>query len=320
MFNVLVDAAGTVTCQSVIRGLRAAEGFVNKIITIDCDPINAGRFMSDRFYRCPKANTPEYIDFLNELIEEEDINIVIPIIDSGLLNISANIDKLSKKAIVVISGYDTIVKCDNKKLTHDLFNETGVNTPNIYSSIASIPSNSFPVFVKPLTGGRASIGCQKIESYDEAYIAVRKTVDELLFMDYVEGTEYTIDCISDLEGNFIGALPRIRMETKSGVSYKSEIVNNSALVWMVREICKTAKIKGPCNIQCIEDKDGNFWFIEINPRFSGTLAASISAGFNSVEVLLRIISGKTIPNELLQYKEGFFIRFWDDVFVSKGLI
>ncbi len=148
MYNVLVDSAGTVTCQSVIRGLRAAEGLVKRIITIDMDPMNAGRFMSDVFYKCPAADSPEYIDFLVDIVEEESIDVVIPVVDSGIKNIANNLDRFNDKVIVVVSPYDTILKCDNKSMTHFMFKNANILTPDIYADISDIPK--YPVFVKPL--------------------------------------------------------------------------------------------------------------------------------------------------------------------------
>ena len=315
MYNVLVDAAGTVTCQSVIRGLRGAEGIVNNIITIDCDPINAGRYLSDRFYICPKADSTDYIPFVNELCTSEDIDIFIPIIDSGLLNVSANKDQFDESVSVVVSPYDTIVRCDNKYKTSEMFLSAGLKTPKVYMKPSEV--KTFPVFVRPLLGGRASLNCYKADSKEELDVIWKKVDDYLIITDYIEGQEYTIDCICDMYGNYIAALPRKRLETKSGVSYKAEVVHDSQLINSVKALTEKYQFLGPLNVQCIVDSNGDAWFIEINPRFSGTLAATIEAGLNTVEILLASIYDMGISPAMLSYTDGIFVRFWDHVFISK---
>lgn len=317
MFNVLVDSAGTVTCQSVIRGLRAAEGLVNKIVTIDSNPLNAGRFMSDSFYVAPNADTEEYLDFLREMTLRENVNVIIPIVDSGLLNISKNIDMLEPFSHIIISPYDTISMCDDKAKTYKMFKEAGLKTPEIYESISAI--DNYPVFVKPLSGGRASLGCMRVNNEAELKVAMRHTDKPLLIMDYVEGQEYTIDVICTMEGDYIAALPRKRLETKSGVSYKSEIVHNEDILLEVKKLVSKFDFFGPLNIQCIEDDDGEYNFIEVNPRFSGTLSATIGAGLNTVEILLAGLYNKSlIENKHFDYKDGFMLRYWSDVFVPSS--
>lgn len=319
MLNVLVDAAGTVTCQSVIRGLRGAEGKVNKIVTIDMDPKNAGRFLSDRFYLCPRADSEEYIDFLLDLFDEELINVFIPIIDSGLLNVSKHIDRFPDNVAVIVSPYSTIKMCDNKAETSLMFKKAGLATPKTYVHKKDI--NKYPVFVKPLYGGRASLGCYKVDSEEELDIVLTKDKEAKLVMDYIEGQEYTIDVVCNMDGSYIASLPRKRLETKSGVSYKAEIVHNQELTDSVIKLVNSTDFFGPLNVQCIEDIEGKFWFIEVNPRFSGTLAATISAGLNTVDILLEYLTNpEVIKTKSFDYNDGTFLRYWSDVFIDKGVL
>jgi len=316
MYNVLVDSAGTVTCQSVIRGLRAAEGLVKKIITIDMDPMNAGRFMSDSFYKCPSADSPEYIDFLVDIIDEESIDVVIPIVDSGIKNIANNLDKLGNKAVMVVSPYDTILKCDNKSMTHFMFKNADILTPDIYADITDI--SKYPVFVKPLEGGRASLGCELALNYEHLKMLLELAEEPMLVMEYIEGQEYTIDVICTLDGDYITGLPRKRLMTKSGVSYKAEIVHNERLMLEVQKLVKSIDFFGPFNTQCIE-KDGEYYFIEVNPRFSGTLAATIGAGLNTVEILLLgIYNEDLVRGKTFTYNDGYMLRYWSDIYVPSS--
>jgi carbamoyl-phosphate synthase large subunit len=200
-----------------------------------------------------------------------------------------------------------------------MFKESGIKTPNIYEDISVLNDNDFPVFVKPLEGGRASIGCRRVNSISELKLINNVSKYPLLIMDYIEGQEYTIDVICTLEGEYIAGLPRKRIETKSGVSYKAEVVYNEDIMLEAKKLVKHVDFCGPLNIQCIEDEKGDFYFIEVNPRFSGTLSATIGAGLNTVEILLAsIYNSGMVLGKTYKYTEGFMFRYWSDVFVPKS--
>jgi carbamoyl-phosphate synthase large subunit len=280
--------------------------------------MNAGRFMCDAFYIAPPADSDEYIQFIDNLCEEENIGVFIPIIDSGLLKVSSNLDKISNTT-VIISPYDTIKKCDNKALTYKMFCDADIKTPKIYGSISDITDTDFPLFVKPLEGGRASLGCRRVDSIDELNITLRNSAVPLLICEYIDGQEYTTDVICTMSGEYVAGLPRKRVETKSGVSYKSEIVYNETILLEAKKLVKCVDFYGPLNIQCIEDANGDFYFIEVNPRFSGTLSATIGAGLNTVEILLASIYNEgMVTSNNYTYTEGYMLRYWSDVFVPKS--
>ena len=45
----------------------------------------------------------------------------------------------------------------------------------------------------------------------------------MIIQEYLPGKEYTVDVLSDLDGNSLLAIPRERIEVKAGISSKGKI-------------------------------------------------------------------------------------------------
>jgi ATP-grasp domain-containing protein len=65
--------------------------------------------------------------------------------------------------------------------------------------------------------------------------------------------------------------------------------------------------------------DGSFSIIEMNPRFSGTLALTTAAGINFASLLLDAIEGKPVPDLLGRHEDGVtMMRYWSEVFEDRS--
>ena len=66
-FTILLDASGTATAISVIKGVRKQREYEVRIIAIDMDDFNAGAFLSDKFYKVPPADATEYLNVVLDM-------------------------------------------------------------------------------------------------------------------------------------------------------------------------------------------------------------------------------------------------------------
>lgn len=312
--NILITGAGTATCQSVIKGLRNQHSHPVRIVTADSNPNNAGRYLSDAFFEIPSAKEERFIPALLQLCHAEEIQLFIPIVDwefEKLSQAKKEFEKINCK--VIISEHAVIELCDDKWKTYHFFLENKIPTPETFiDPNAPLP---FPVFVKPRTMGRASLNTHIAGDKKELDFALEKVPNPLI-QKIQKGREYTIDTLCDFNGKFLNAVIRERIETKSGVSYKGRTVLDSDILQNVTRILEKLPIIGPANIQCFKQQE-TISFIEINPRFSGGLALSLAAGFNSPLLLLKIASGETVTPHIGSYKEGIqMYRYWQEVFTD----
>jgi carbamoyl-phosphate synthase large subunit len=85
--TVLITGVGSTPALSVIKGLRQQGTFRVRIIGTDIHPRNliAGSSFCNGFYTVPPADDSQYIPMLLEICLREQVQVLIPIIDSELL-------------------------------------------------------------------------------------------------------------------------------------------------------------------------------------------------------------------------------------------
>lgn len=315
--KILISGAGTATCQSVIKSLRNQKSYPIHITTYDMKEDCAGRYLSDAFFKVPSGESPHFIPAILQIIKKNAIDLFIPIVDQEFEAIAQNISSFKKtNCQTVLSSYETILTCRDKFKLYDFFVFHGIPTPKTYSriQIQKMKQIKFPLFLKP-NRGVASRNILKVATMADLQRALPNYEDPLI-QDYLEGQEYTIDVLNDFKGRTIGVVPRKRLETKEGVSYKGITVDNPDLVRSGQKIAERLQIKGPANIQCFETKRG-FIFTEVNPRFSGGLALTLAAGLNSPLLLLQLASGKKVKPQIGRYKKNvLMLRYWQEIFVQ----
>jgi len=314
--KVIITGIGSTTGISVIKGFRKQNKFITKIVGTDINDKNmiAGSSFCDSFYTVPKAMDRNYISTLLDICEKEKVQVLIPIIDQELLIVAENKDEFNSRGVtVVISDPETIRICNNKYLTFKFLKDHGFPTANtlIANEIKDPDSLVYPIFVKPLDG-ISSINAFKVNTPEEFLIAKRK-VQNLVVQEYLEGDEYTTDVMADFAGNIFAVVPRQRISTKAGISYKGKTCKDSRLMYLGKQIAESLKIIGPANIQCMVSRDIISYF-EVNPRFSGSLPLTIAAGINTPLWILKLLNGETSPNGLLPFKDVIMTRYWEEIF------
>ena len=112
-------------------------------------------------------------------------------------------------------------------------------------------------------------------------------------------------------------MPRIRIETKGGVSVKGKTIYDREMMDWGMKISEKLGIIGPFNIQCFRSKS-SIVFIEINPRFSGAHALTILSGLNSAHLCKMIIGHKVEPFlNKIKYNISM-LRYWNETFLDEN--
>jgi carbamoyl-phosphate synthase large subunit len=316
--TVLISGAGTATCQSVIKGLRSQDEYSVRIVTVDMNPENAGRYFSDAFYSVPAAGDESFLPRLLEICRQERVDLLIPIVDYEFNKLAAARRAFAEVGCrVVISEPRVIQICNDKWASFKFFRQHGLATPMTWlPEQIDAAKLSYPIFIKPRLMGRGSIDAYRVNSATE--LATRlAAIDQPLLQEFIRGKEFTVDILCDFAGKALNGVVRERIETKCGVSYKGRSIRDRGILDAAVQVAEALPIIGPVNIQCFRNTDGVVVF-EINPRYSGALVLSIAAGFNSPLWLLRLAKGRRVKAELGSYEEGvLMMRYWQETFVDR---
>ncbi|MDA2916141.1 ATP-grasp domain-containing protein [Nitrospinae bacterium AH_259_B05_G02_I21] len=318
VLTVLITGAGAVTCQSVIKGLRGQPELNVRLITVDMQTNVAGRFFSDAFYQVPAARDEVFIPTLLNICEQEAVDLLIPSTDYELAKLALHKPDFEKiRCTVVISPPEVIEKCNDKWKTFQFFKQNKIPTPKTYLPNKLPAELIFPLFIKPRRMGHGSKDAHRVDDKAELTYLLKR-IEEPIMQQALEGIEFTIDVLCDFDGRALNAVPRERIDTRSGVSYKGRTVRDEELIFSGVNIAEKLGIIGPCNIQCFKNDLGLFFF-EINPRYSGTLPLTLAAGFNSPAVLAQMRLGRRFKPFIGEFEEGvYMMRYWQEVFVDQS--
>lgn len=242
----------------------------------------------DKTVIVPRIRDDRYIPALIEICEKEEIDALIPTIDTDLLLLAENRDKFGKTK-VIISAADKVSICRDKRFTADYFNSVGLKSPQPVDDIRDY-KQGFPAFIKPKDGS-SSVFAYKAETEEELE-AFAKQVPDYIIQPFVAGTEYTVDMLCDFEGRPIFITPRIRLAVRAGEVLKTRIEQNDTIIEEMKRLAADFKPCGQITVQLIRDEDGNNWYIEINPRFGGGAPLTIKAGADSAEMIIRLLKGE----------------------------
>jgi biotin carboxylase len=104
----------------------------------------------------------------------------------------------------------------------------------------------------------------------------------LLLMEYLDGHEYSADCVAD-DGVLICAVPR----KKPHVGGQGQLIDlRDDIVQACTQLARNYRLNGIFNIQFREGKNG-LALLEINPRMSGGIGMACAAGPNLPYIALR---------------------------------
>ncbi len=111
------------------------------------------------------------------------------------------------------------------------------------------------------------------------------------------------------------AVPRVRLAVKGGLAVHTLTVEHPTVVSLACRITAALGVRGPANLQFIEDARGELWFLECNPRFGGATIASITAGLDGPGYLLREHFRQ--PLAFGGYRANLrMLRYWNEVYES----
>ncbi|MGA8533271.1 MAG: ATP-grasp domain-containing protein [Candidatus Tumulicola sp.] len=314
--RILISAGGTVTAQSLIKALRE-DGRASFVAVVDLDDRNATKFFVDEFVRVPPAADPAFVGACLDAVRGLRIELFVPIIvEREFLPLEAARAQFEELGCrVAVPARDIVLNAGDKLAFASFLQQLGIETPRTVEYAPGLAGVRFPAFLKPRRGS-GSVGTQRVESEETLHEAARGRVD-LILQEAVDGTEFTVDCFAAEPGRVVAAVPRERIAIKAGVSVKGRTYHHSQIEAIAAEVVAKTGIAGPANVQGMLRDDGSFSIIEMNPRFSGTLALTTAAGINFASLLLDQFEGKPIADLRGRHRAGITMtRYWSEAFES----
>ncbi len=291
MKTVLVTAIGSASSDAIISSLKG------KVNLIGCDifPKHCLTNVDDfnKFYNVPKAvNVEEYLNALFNIVKENNVDLLIPTTDIECDVLAPLKHEFLAKG-VTLCCFDNSLQalCRNKyKLAKNLATNEICHTIPTYMQNEALPEE-YPLILKPISG-RSSQG-QYIANNANELNALVNLRSDFIIQPFIKGNIYTVDVAQDKFGNIFSLVRKELLRTVNGLGTAIQTYKSHALNTVVENIANFIGFVGVANIEFIEN-NGKFYFLEINPRFSGGVGFSSLAGYDFVEAMLACHEGVEI--------------------------
>lgn len=320
--NILFTCAGR--RRYLLKYFKEVIGDSGKIVAADMCLNAPALTAADVKLQVPGVYAPNYIDVVIGLCKQHDIKVLISLNDLELPILSARKEDFKAAGVnVIVSDPNVIDICFDKYKTAQFIESLGLKTPKTYinynEAVAAIKSGDlkFPLIIKPRWGS-GSIGLEMVDDLEELEIVyrldqkkVRKSIlatassddDFLLIQEVIDGPEYGLDIINDLNKNYRGVSVKQKLSMRAGETDKAITVDNAKL----REIGSIigSKLGHVANLDCdVLEKDGEYFVLELNPRFGGGYPFSHEAGVNVPKAIVDWAQGKDVEDSLFVPEYG----------------
>lgn len=274
-----------------------------------------------------RISDSDYIPMLFSICEKEKVDCIIPTIDTDLLLLAENKSKFEQVGTkVLVSCLEKIKLCRDKNYTSNYFISLGLKSPLTFNSVKkyeeefNLGKQTFPAFIKPKNGS-SSINAYKIDNLDDLKLHAEK-IEDYIIQPFISGREYTIDIFCDYDGNPVFITPRERLAVRAGEVLKTKITQDDIMISEMQTLITDYKPCGQITVQLIrEEKTGENYYIEINPRFGGGAPLSIKAGADSADAVLRMLNGEKLNYISHAAKDGaVYCRFDQSICVNEDEI
>lgn len=289
------------------------------MIAADMGDLSAGFLLSDARHLVPGASAPDFVATVRDICRRESVQVVFPIIDEELQVFADHAEEFRREGIRVITNSPETVRIANEKiLTAHRCSELGIATPRLFvhEDLAN-RSLPFPLIIKP-RNGRGSTDVHLIQNRRELEFFLDYVPDAMI-QQFIEGTEYTIDVLTDFDGELLSVVPKERMMVKSGMQTKGRTVNDRELLDYGGRIAREFRLSPRANIQCIRDRAGKIWLIEINPKFAASLPFTVAAGVNAPLLLLKLHLGQKVEPMIGVFTPNLtMLRVWRELYTQNN--
>jgi carbamoyl-phosphate synthase large subunit len=297
--NILVTAIGSFSADIVIKTLK---GHGHYVVGCDIYPKEwiVDAFNVNQFYQAPYVNNKEeYIAFIEKICSIHKIEYIFPLTDPEVDLLSGEKERFFEKNIhVCISNAQTIKLCRDKYQLPSFLLGHGINNVIPTKYMGDVDIVELPAFIKPISG-RSSEGCRAVfDEKEYAYLKDTLSRNKYIVQPYIQGNILTVDVVRDPITDMVVCIARRELlRNKSGAGTTVEIIENTELEAICISIARKVGIIGAVNFEFIETDSGEFYLLEINPRFSGGLEFSHMAGYDVVNNHLKCFIGKPVDEK-----------------------
>ena len=326
--RVLMTCAGGALAPLNIKLLKQSRRFDCWVLAVDQRPDAAGRYFADAFAPVPGGSEADYIAAIAELVAKHRIDIVLPLSDEEALALSARRGEIEVQgATLVCVAHETLRTISDKAATYRRLQAANVAVPRwregntkeeLASAVEEFAAEHGEFAVKParsrgnrgiyvvrtdMSGAAPHLGSREwhadLATFRERFLAEAERALPALVMERLFPPAYDIDVLAK-DGRLLNAVARRRINP-AGVPYAGNvIVTDEALHELAASVTAALGLSWLYDFDLMTDRTGRPVLIEVNPRPSGSMAASILAGVPFYDNLIALVRGERLESVALR--------------------
>jgi hypothetical protein len=326
-FKLLMLSGGSLVGQNVLSALAMRRDSC-QLSVMNCKDDEPAIFDYDTVFFAPSLVTArkDFEQRFGEVLSIVNPDLIIPCRDEDVVFVSELAEKRPDlHARLLCGSLDIAVSMLDKWLSWEFSNAHGLPfAPSICTNMdissirAFIERYGLPIIAKPRTGfasrgvkllfkrsqldalfGRPDYILQKyIGDPGKVYEYISQVEEEgIPLFHSLEETKISVQgCIGPKGelGGFLVTQHVMRQGKSERVELcEDDVVLQQSFQWIAKIVA--AGWRGPINIQCQRDQDGNLSIYEYNGRFTGATSGRILLGFDEVGITLGLWLGKQFP-------------------------
>jgi carbamoyl-phosphate synthase large subunit len=286
---------------------------LTKTIVADPAPLAPAQYAAHVRAAVPLIDDPRYVTALRELCELHNVGVVLPLTDLDIevlaqARVDGHLPALVPAPEIARATYD-------KYETHLLLQRLSLPSPPTVLPGADLDSfKDYPVMIKPRRGsGARSIHLAK--DPDQARFFIDYVEEPVMVQRAMGGPELSIDCLGDMQGRCLNAIPRTMLESRGGESIKGAAVHDDELIELGRRAMEALEVRGPATIQVFRDPQIGIGITDVNTRFGGafpTPAYAALPGRTYPELIVAMAGGETVAPHVGEFRDGVTVSryYW----------
>lgn len=317
--NLLILSCGT--RDKVVQYFKTAFAGEGKIIATDCSPYAPALYEADSYYIVPRITEPGYMNVIFDICRKENITGILSLIDPELSLIAKHEKEFNELGVTVIeSSYELCERTLNKWEMYCWMKEHGYPCAKSYITLESFYAAvekgeiSYPVFVKPMKGS-ASLQIAKAEDKETVELLYHHG-DHMMIQEFMDGQEIGADCYIDLiSKEVVSIFTKKKLVMRAGETDKAISFENPELFKQIEKFVLENGFAGQIDIDIFE-KDGIFYFSEVNPRFGGGYPHAYACGADHMSLIKNNLAGRANSKKIGGYQTGKVMMKYNEIMLT----
>lgn len=323
---ILITCVGGTMVPSVLRWLRDQSRVRFQVHGADANEAPLARAFLDAFHRIPMGDDPNYVNVLLEIAEREGIKLIMPWSDGEAFVLAEAGERFRAIGCDIFASPPNVMAVLRNKLeTYRTLERAGLSVPphavingpdELSRAMALYDYPNKSVVIKPIDGrggrgmyilvGRDSppewLGSGHREGrLSESTFAASNHQDlvrgETLVMPCLCAPVYDADVLAR-HGKVQAVVIRLR-HNPTGIPWAGNtICRMKAFEDYACAVAQALGLDAVHDIDLMSDSEGNPALLEVNPRMSGSVAATLAAGVSFLDAALAGRFGIELPVDL----------------------